>query len=87
MYAVYIIYSERLNKYYIGFTSDIEERLCKHNREHKGFTSKGQPWKLLYTENYLVKKDAMAREKVLKSWKDRSRIERLIQGGSEHPGH
>ncbi len=86
MYAVYILYSEKLNKYYIGFTSDINDRLCKHNRAHKGFTSRGQPWKVVYTENYLSKEEAMVRVKELKNWKDRTRLERLMQVGSEHPG-
>ncbi|HOZ51408.1 MAG TPA: GIY-YIG nuclease family protein [Chitinophagaceae bacterium] len=39
MYHTYILYSASLNKYYIGFTADeINERLQKHNSNHKGFT-------------------------------------------------
>jgi putative endonuclease len=85
MYTLYIIYSEKLNKYYIGYSSDVDERLRKHNNASKGFTNAGRPWILVYTENYDSKQDAAAREKQLKNWKNRSRLEALINKGSEHP--
>jgi len=85
MYKVYIIYSVKLDKYYIGFTSDIDDRLLKHNRKSKGFSSSGRPWILVYSESFENKKDAMKREKQIKGWKNRDRILTLIQSGSEHP--
>ncbi|MFH0842576.1 MAG: GIY-YIG nuclease family protein [Bacteroidota bacterium] len=47
MFSVYIIYSEKLDKYYIGYSSDIEDRLLKHNRKSKGSSSPGRPWSLV----------------------------------------
>ena len=85
MYKVYIIYSVKLDKYYIGFTSDIDDRLLKHNRKSKGFSSSGRPWILVYSKSFENKKDAMKREKQIKGWKNRDRILTLIQSGSEHP--
>jgi len=85
MYTVYIIYSERIDKYYIGFSSNVQERLCKHNRNSKGFSSSGRPWIMVYSEVFDNKKDAMAREIQLKSWKNRERLEGLIKSRSEHP--
>jgi predicted GIY-YIG superfamily endonuclease len=38
-YFVYILFSNKLEKYYVGFTSDLKSRLYKHNHIHKGFTS------------------------------------------------
>jgi putative endonuclease len=87
-YVVYILYSEKLNKYYIGSTGDLEDRLKKHNRSRSGFTSLGKPWILLYNEAFDNKTDALIREKQIKNWKNRDRIELLIQKkqvGSEHP--
>lgn len=81
MYTVYIIYSYKLDKYYIGFTSDISDRLLKHNRKSKGFSNLGRPWKLVLSESFENKKLAMEREKQLKSWKNRERLETLIQAG------
>jgi putative endonuclease len=87
MYSVYIIYSEKLDKHYIGYSSDVEDRLLKHNRKSKGFSSLGKPWSLVYTESFETKKAAMDREKQLKRWKNRERIESLIKTGSEHPDY
>ena len=85
MFSVYIIYSEKLNKFYIGYSSNVQERLRKHNRRSKGFSFLGRPWVLVYTESFDNKKDAMDRERQLKNWKNRERIETLIRTGSEHP--
>ena len=85
MYSVYIIYSEKLDKYYIGYSADVQDRLLKHNRKSKAFSSSGRPWILVFQESFDTKKEAMAREMQLKKWKNRQRIEALINSGSEHP--
>ena len=85
MYFVYIIYSKKLDKYYIGFSSNVVERLAKHNRKSKGFSSLGKPWILMFSESFPTKKEAMSREKQLKNWKNRERLEILFKNGSEHP--
>ncbi|MEZ5018605.1 MAG: GIY-YIG nuclease family protein [Bacteroidales bacterium] len=79
MYAVYILYSSKLDKYYIGSTADIAERLRRHNSHSKGFTCAGRPWILVYSECLNDKVSAEAREKQLKKWKNRARLEALIQ--------
>jgi putative endonuclease len=85
MYFVYIIYSQKLDKYYIGFTADIEDRIVKHNRNSKGFTNSGKPWILVYSESFESKNEAMGREKQLKAWKNKKRIKALVKSGSVHP--
>jgi putative endonuclease len=85
MYSVYIIYSHKIDKYYIGYSSNVIERLSKHNQKSKGFSSTGRPWIIVYTEVFENKKDAMNRESQLKKWKNRERLESLINSGSEHP--
>jgi putative endonuclease len=87
-YFVYILFSKSLNKYYIGSSSNIEDRLKKHNQIHKGYTASGQPWILVYHEAYCKKAEALLREKQLKNWKNRHSIENLFRrmdAGSEHP--
>ncbi len=79
MFTVYILYSENHNKIYIGYTSNIEQRLLSHNElGTKGYTLRYRPWKLIYTESFLLKSDAMKREKQLKSAKGREFIWNLI---------
>lgn len=68
MYYVYILQSLKKPSWlYIGSTSDLGKRLKEHNQE-KNFSS--APYtllKLIYHEAYLMKKDAEAREKYLKT--------------------
>ncbi|MBL7870279.1 MAG: GIY-YIG nuclease family protein, partial [Cyclobacteriaceae bacterium] len=47
----YILFSSTAGKFYIGHTTEpIEERLRKHNSNHKGFTGKFQDWKIVFIE-------------------------------------
>ena len=79
-FTVYIIYSELIDKFYVGFTGNpIENRIKKHNSNHKGFTGRSNDWRLVYHENFKEKSIAMAREKEIKSWKSRKRISELAQ--------
>jgi len=81
----YILFSKSANKYYVGHTTEsIEERLRKHNSNHSGFTGKFNDWTAVHTEEYPTKELAYKREREVKDWKSRRRIEKLI-AGSEHP--
>ncbi|MBC7867137.1 MAG: GIY-YIG nuclease family protein [Gloeobacteraceae cyanobacterium ES-bin-316] len=80
MFTVYVLYSQNYNKIYIGFTSDIGQRMLSHNElGKKGFTVKFRPWKLIYQEDYLLKADAMKREKELKTEQGRNFVWSLIK--------
>ncbi len=78
MYYVYIIYSVKLSKKYIGFTEDLQRRITEHNNGKDAFTSKGLPWRLVYYQAFISKKDAMAEERFLKTGKGRERIKFLF---------
>ena len=78
-FQVYILFSLTKNKYYIGFTSELNERLIRHNQKSKGFTGNASDWKVVYTENFNTKAEAIKRELQIKSWKSRIKIEKLIQ--------
>ncbi len=79
MFIVYGLHSEKHNKIYIGFTSDLEARMNSHNHlSTKGYTIKYRPWKVIYTEEFLDKASAMKREKELKSSNGRAFIRSLI---------
>ncbi len=77
-FIVYILFSHTKNRFYIGFTSNLQERLERHNRKSKGFTGNNSDWKVVYTENYTEKSAAILREKQLKAWKSRLKIQELI---------
>ncbi|MPT35556.1 GIY-YIG nuclease family protein [Flavobacterium sp. WV_118_3] len=78
-FVVYILFSESKNRFYIGFTSNLEERLIRHNQKSKGFTGNVNDWKVVYTENYETKELAHNRELQIKSWKSRIKILELIK--------
>ncbi|MEE1945943.1 GIY-YIG nuclease family protein [Pedobacter sp. KR3-3] len=78
MYYVYILFSTSLNKYYIGSTSNMKERLKKHNSNHKGFTGGTGDWQIVWQEIHSDKSIAMKRERQIKKWKSRKMIESLI---------
>ncbi len=84
IYYFYILYSISFDKFYIGYTADINERLRKHNSNHKGFTGVANDWKVVYSEQYSTKSEAFAREREVKGWKSRKKIVALISVGSEH---
>jgi len=75
-FVVYILYSEKFNKNYTGFTSNLIERFKSHNI--LGFTIKFRPWKVIYVEFFNSKTEAMKREKYLKTGIGREFIKNLI---------
>lgn len=80
MFTVYVLHSPSHNKIYIGFTSDLENRLKSHNIfASKGWTIKFRPWNLVYTEDFVTKAEAMKREKNLKGAKGRAEIWNMIK--------
>ena len=79
-YFIYILYSEKCDKYYIGQSSSLEQRLYEHNHGKGGKFSKScSPWKLVYHEKCTSRIEAVKREKEIKSKKSRKYIELLIQ--------
>ena len=77
-FIVYILFSQNKNRFYVGFTSKLEERIIRHNQKSKGFTGNTNDWKVVYTENYVSKEEAHKRELQIKSWKSRIKIQELI---------
>jgi putative endonuclease len=67
MYYTYILYSLKDNKFYTGYTSDIEKRIHSHNNGEVFSTKNRRPFKLIYFEACLNQEDAIHREKYLKS--------------------
>ncbi|MCX7548024.1 GIY-YIG nuclease family protein [Xanthomarina sp. F1114] len=78
-FYTYILYSKNIDSYYVGHTGDsLEERLRKHNTNHKGYTGKTNDWAIVYKELYVSKTEAYARERYIKKQKSRVYIEQLI---------
>ena len=76
MYCVYVLYNREYKKIYIGQTKDLGTRLKLHNDKFfKGYTSRfGGKWVVIYTEEVKDRKEALIREKQLKSYRGRQSI-------------
>ena len=85
MWFVYILYSNKLDRYYTGSTDDLEWRLERHNSGWGRYTKKGIPWKLVYNEEYFTKTEALKREREIKKMKSRKYIEELISHSGGRP--
>jgi len=78
MFHLYILLSEKTNKYYIGSTGNLEDRITRHNGGRSKSTKFGIPWKLIYTEEFETRSEAIIRELELKSWKSHERVSQLV---------
>ena len=66
-YTVYILYSLKDKRLYVGCTSDIKQRLNRHNNGGVIATRNRRPLELIHTESFDGKADAFNRERFLKS--------------------
>ncbi|NTW15523.1 MAG: GIY-YIG nuclease family protein [Candidatus Moranbacteria bacterium] len=78
MYHCYVLRSLRNGRYYIGSCEDIDIRLNRHNGSMVKSTKAFTPWELLASESFQTRPEAAARERQLKSWKSRSKVEEYI---------
>lgn len=74
MYYVYILFSLKDKKLYIGFTKNLKKRFLKHRNGEVKSTKNRKPLKLIYYEAYLKEIDAKRREKYLKGGNGRGTL-------------
>ena len=82
-YYVYILKSKPTGRYYTGHTKDIDERLRRHNAGHSQSTKPYRPWKVVYTEEYSTRSEAMKRESEIKAKKNRQYIDWLVNNSDD----
>lgn len=71
------------NKLYVGSTTNIDERLKRHNAGYASeYTHLHKPIELVYKEEYDTYQEAFKRERQLKKW-SHSKKEALIAGDLE----
>jgi predicted GIY-YIG superfamily endonuclease len=80
MTYVYILRSlTSQNQLYVGVSDNLPQRLNDHNQGKCRHTYKFKPWRLIYTEEFVLRADAFKREQQLKCW-SRGKKEALIAG-------
>lgn len=65
--CVYVLFSLKDKKFYIGSTENLKRRLTEHFHGNSKSTSFRRPFKLIFCEFFESKKDALRREKYFKT--------------------
>jgi putative endonuclease len=78
MYYVYVLQSLKDRNLYIGMTSNLEERIKRHNAGQEQSTKSRIPFKLLHSEVFGTRTEARDREKYFKSGFGREIIKKLL---------
>ncbi|NAZ30413.1 MAG: GIY-YIG nuclease family protein [Caldimicrobium sp.] len=77
-YYIYILTNQYNTVFYVGVTNNLIRRVYEHkNKLVKGFTSKYNINKLVYYEVFSDVRDAIYREKQIKSWNRKKKIEMI----------
>ncbi|MCK4642876.1 GIY-YIG nuclease family protein [bacterium] len=78
-FYIYIIQSSSTGRFYIGSTNNLDDRLNRHNNNRSKATKNRGPRKLVHSEKYDTRSEAVKREVELKSMHSHSYIETLIK--------
>ena len=71
---VYILYSLKGDRFYVGCTYNIQKRLLQHNNKETPSTASGVPWKLIWK---VQKSDRMSAELLERKLKNLSRERKI----------
>ena len=84
LWYVYVLYSGKDQKFYIGSTNNVKRRVAEHNQGKNISTAKRLPLKLIYFEGHLSKEDAQRRERYYKSTKGKVTIRQILRDSLEN---
>ena len=67
-YFVYILKSTKNTKIktYVGYTNNLKKRLILHNKGKGAKSTRGRNWKIIYSEKFSTKGEAISREYYIK---------------------
>jgi len=77
---VYILYSVSKDRYYTGYSSNLNDRLKRHNSGRSKSTKAGIPWILVYLKTCTTSSEAYQLDQSIKRRKSREYIEQLTAG-------
>jgi len=81
LHFLYIIYSKKINRYYIGETPDVTIRINLHNQHYfkRNFTKASSDWELRLSFECETKSEALFLEKFIKRMKSKVFIKKTIK--------
>jgi len=66
LFYTYILFSKSVNKYYVGYTSNLNDRIAKHGTDRNKFTGHARDWKLVSKFQFNTKSEAIKFESKIK---------------------
>jgi putative endonuclease len=85
-YFVYILYSQNTDRYYVGQTQNLEERLERHNSGRNKSTKPGIPWMIVHFEVLPDRSTALVREKYIKNLGSKRYLNLVNNDNKTNPG-
>ena len=79
MFYTYVLLSKNDDKFYTGYTQNLKVRFEQHNKGHVASTKERRPLTLIYYEACLNQKDAIHREKYLKTYHGKTFIKERLK--------
>lgn len=79
MWYLYILLCDNTSLY-VGITNDLNHRLRQHQNHNSTYTKQFNTFKLVYTQKFSNRSDAVAREKQIKGWTKQKKLD-LIKSG------
>ena len=85
-YHIYILYSKSLNRFYVGQTTKLQNKILEHNNGESPYTSQGIPWTLLWSTTKPSCRQAESLEFKLKNLSQirKIRLMKKYSDGIEH---
>ena len=79
MFFVYVLQSTQDKQLYVGYTTDLKQRLATHNKGSVTSTKSQRPWELLFAEIYINQQDALRREKYFKTTQGKGALKHMLR--------
>jgi len=82
MFYTYVLKSINFNKFYTGYTENLEKRLFEHNSMLNTYSRRYAPWKVKYFEKFDNQETAIQREKYFKSAAGRKWLKKNVENSN-----
>jgi putative endonuclease len=79
LHWVYILYSETTDSFYKGQTSDLQNRIYRHNNKWEKATQAGVPWKLVWRVSKPDRSSAIILERKLKNLSRKKLVDFILK--------
>ncbi|MEP6794660.1 MAG: GIY-YIG nuclease family protein [Saprospiraceae bacterium] len=84
---VYVLFSEKDHKLYIGYSTDVYQRLEQHNSGLNTSTAPRRPLRLIYFEAHILASDALRRESYFKTSSGKRTLQIILKQTLEDLGY